>query len=144
GEALRRGEDQIEPLPFDGVKWAISIWEREGGSATPRLTACNERFAQLAGRNADDGLEGLRRDELLLDHGAEELREERRQRAAKGLAYSGVSSWERPDGSGAYIEWSAIELEGGGRRHVFEVGQEIEDVSATTASWRWPAGAARS
>ncbi|MHC4480050.1 MAG: sensor histidine kinase, partial [Planctomycetota bacterium] len=123
---IARPEERFR-LPFDGTGDGVGICEVDPATGAERLVFCNDRYADMAGRPAEELLGAEDRNDFLVRQGSEEARRQWEARSLRGLACSGVSSWKRPDGRDNLQEWSAIRLEGRGKIHLFAVRREVEE-----------------
>ncbi|MHC4479766.1 MAG: PAS domain S-box protein, partial [Planctomycetota bacterium] len=94
--ALSESEERFRLLgetSSDGIN--IVRWDPEAG--TRRLIYCNDRYVEMSGYTREE-LEGADDLNKLTDpHLSEEERQQWSEHMLKGLPFSGVSSWKRPD-----------------------------------------------
>ncbi|MHC4480461.1 MAG: PAS domain S-box protein [Planctomycetota bacterium] len=123
-QKLRESEERFRLLAetaFDG----IDISEISGSKE--RQVLCNDRLVEMSGYSREQLLTADRLQDLQVDHTPEEAAQRWEENALKGLPFSGMASWKRPDGRENFFEWSATWMKGGHRSLSFAVHNAVAD-----------------
>ncbi len=125
-KALRESEQRFRLLAetaFDG----INICEYDPQTNRRRLLFCNDRLVEMSGYTREELMACEDLTELEVGHASQAERESWEESIRRGEPYSGVSSWDRPDGKENYYEWSAVCVEVDGGWRIFGMDRDITE-----------------
>jgi PAS domain S-box-containing protein len=115
---LRESNEKLR-LIFENAFDGISIYEENPAENRRILLECNERYCEMAGRSKEEllAIHDTRMIQRDLGVGTERFGWEP---ITAGRAFSGVFSWDRPDGRENIIEYNAAPTQVG--EHYFTIG----------------------
>jgi len=125
-EDLRRSEERFRVF-METVNDGINICHYDPETGKRRLLFCNERYVEMSGHTREELFAADDVNELTVSHWSTEERDRQVERMEKGLPFSGLCSWKRPDGKENYYHWSAVLVKVGEKQQLFGVDRDVTE-----------------
>ncbi len=124
-KSCARSEEKLR-LIFENAFDGIDVYEEIPSEGKRILVDCNERYCQMAGRSKEELMSV--ENTVIFQRPIESAWEESdRESILKGLAFSGVFSWLRPDGKENVIEYNAAPTIVGDRYFTIGLDRDVTE-----------------
>jgi PAS domain S-box-containing protein len=120
-EALQESERKLR-LVFENVFDGLCVFEETDDPSKRRLIDCNEHYAQMAGRSREELLKLGTTQDI-----SKSLSEDNTYSIERGVVFTGLFSWNRPDGKDNIVEYTAVPLTLQGKRYTIGIDRDITE-----------------